>query len=92
MEYFTAHTFVQRHGWSKLVTFITMLNDGHTLKEISDVIGLSMSQISRYSDTLLQCRYIPKHGTKRYMEEYAEKDHLRGEQKESFILKLVDSK
>lgn len=90
-EYFTTHTFVQRHGWTALVTLITMLNDGKTLREISPVIGLSMSQLSRYADTLLWVKYVPKIGTKKYMEEFAEKDHMKAEQKERVILKLVES-
>ena len=90
MDYFTTHTFISRHGWQTFELFCQMINSGATLKEISSAINLSASQICRYREILFYLKYIPKIGTKRYIEEYAEKDLMRGKNKETFILKLVN--
>lgn len=87
-EYFTCANFIAKYGWEKLTKFTEMMNQGASLKEMSSEIGLSMSQLSRYRDTMFQVRYVPKLGTKRYMEEWADRDQLRLESKSSFILKI----
>jgi len=90
MEWFTTQNFIHRYTWDTFILFCKMMNEGKTLKEMSIVIGLSISQLSRYRDTMFEVRYIPKQGTQEYMKEYASMDKYRFEQKENTILKSVE--
>jgi DNA-binding IclR family transcriptional regulator len=67
-----------------------MMNEGSSLEEMSNAIGISISQLSRYRQTMFEVRYVPKKGTEQYMTEYASIDKLRFEQKTKTILKFVE--
>ena len=92
MEYFTAYHFIQKYGWDSFTKFCEMMNSGSSLAEMSAAIGLSMAQLSRYRSTLFDVRYIPKFGTQKAMQEFADRDRLRSERKEEFTLRLLGAK
>lgn len=89
MEYFTTYHFISKYGWDSFVKFCELMNSGASLAEMSTAIGLSTAQLSRYRSQLFNCKYIPKDGTRRAMDEFAERDRLRMESKQKFALRLL---
>lgn len=89
MEYFTAYHFIHKHGWDAFQKFVELMNSGASLAEMSAAIGLSMAQLSRYRSTLFEVRYVPKLGTQKAIEEFADRDQMRAENKRSVILKFA---
>lgn len=92
MEYFSTHHFITKHGWDTFVKFCEMINSDASLADMSAVIGLSAAQLSRYRSALFECRYIPKMGTQKAMDEFAWRDQLRMESKQKFALRLMEAK
>lgn len=90
MEWRTTQNFIYKYTWEKFILFCKMMNDGKSLEEMSEAIGISISQLSRYRQTMFEVRYVPKVGTEQYMKEYASIDKFRYEQKEKTILKFVE--
>ena len=92
MEFFTTINFVRKYGFEKFKLFSEMMNSGASLKDMSDAIGLSMSQLSRYRDAMFEVRYVPKRGTQKAIEECASLDEMRADAKRSTILQFVEVK
>lgn len=88
-EFFTCSNFIRKYGFDRFKKFSNMMNEGYQLKEMSQELGLSMSQLSRYRDAMFEIQYIPKRGTNEYLKEYAYLDQFRSEQKEEFRLVLL---
>lgn len=85
MVYSVAENFIRKRGFQKLIWLATMLNDGHSLTELADILKLTTGRVSQIVTHIFEKRFVFSPGAQDCVDFYLknEKWHIDKESEEA---------